>query len=208
MNNQRGSALFFNILIFMLISFLGLRMLNFKMKTIKRSRYISKQYLCMKEYNGKTKHHVRNMEAINSVILIAKSIDYLSIAFPVLRPFVMVAQYLGKGVKAAQNAVHVAYMKNYYDWYLKGCYFAPNFIKTPYKHSGLLKRNELTGSAILRSKKWNQKLLAIKEKFILDTDVKKDGYFSTSYQTQELALPNLKKLQNFSIKEALQALLF
>ena len=208
MNNQKGSALLFNILIFMLISFIGLRMLNFKMRTIKRSRYISQQYLCMKEYNGKTKHHIRNMEAINSVILIAKSIDYLSIAFPVLKPFVLVAQYLGKGVKGAQELVHVAYMKNYYDWYSKGCYFTPNFIKTPYKHSGLLERNKYTGSTILRSKKWNQKLLAIKEKFILDTEVEKNGYFSTSYQTQELAIADLKNFQHFSIKEALQALLF
>lgn len=213
MINQKGNSLLSGMLIFLMVSFLGLKVLNFKLKKIEDARYLTKQYLCMKEYNGETRKYIKYMETLNSIIALAKTIEYLSYAFPYLRPLVMIAQRAGQGVQYVQEAFHFSYLKNYLDWTTNSCYFDPRFFKNPYKISkyGLLERDRVSKKVIMRSKKWSQILFAPKQNFILKSDLEHSGLWTTDIETQEYALPQKIKFQKFTfkdLKEAMRQVLF
>lgn len=213
MINQNGNSILSGMLIFLMISFIGLKVLNFKLKKIEDARYLTNQYLCMKEYNGETRKYVKYMQTLNSVIELAKNIEYISYLFPVLRPLILIAQNAGRGVRYVQEAFHFSYLKNYLDWSRKSCYFDPRFFKNPYKinYYGLLKRDAISDKAIMRSKKWSQILYAPKQKFIIKSDLELSGFSSTNIKTQEYALPKKIKFQKFTfkdIKEAMRQVLF
>lgn len=213
MNNDKGSSLLSSMLVFLMIAFFGLKILNFKLKTIEDSRYRTNQYLCMKEYNGKTTEYIKFMESINRAIILAKAIEYITWIIPQLRPFVLYARKAGKGISYAQEAYHFSYLKNYIDWSRKSCYFDPRFFKNPYKmsHYGKLKRDNVTNEAIMREKKWSQILYAKDQNFILKSDLEYTGDLKTKIQTQEYAIPKMIKFRTPSfkdIKEAMRQILF
>lgn len=213
MNNQNGNSLLSGMLIFLMVSFIGLKVLNFKLKKIKDTRYRRTQYLCMKDYNGSTRKYVKYMETMNSAIFLAKTIEYLSYIAPQLRPFIIFARKAGKGMTYAQQAYHFSYLKNYLTWNRKGCYFDPRFFKNPYKMKayGILKRNKVTKKAVMRNKKWNQVIYAKDQNFILKSDLEYKGGRKTDIETQEYGIPKIpkfRKLKFKDLKEAMRQVLF
>lgn len=203
MNNQQGNSLFLSLLILMSISFLSLKLINNKLRKIERTRYINQQYLCMKEYNGSTSHFIKHIEVMNNFIILGKAVEYLSTIIPPLRGLIYLAAKYGiMTVKGVQNLSLISYLKKYYDYYQKGCYFSPEYFKTPFKHSFVqFKRSSISQITKRRSKKWTQDLYAYKELFMLRSHMKRKSY-SAKVQTQELQIPQNIKLH--SIRDYIQ----
>jgi len=152
---QRGSVSLFSLLILLLITIIGLKLISKKMDYISKHKSLIKNYLCSKEFNGVTGEHIGRLEKLNIAIKGLNTTGLIAMVIPGGAFITGSSIRVKKVIQRVQTVFHFAYMKKLFDFTRKGCFFSPNAYKTPYKNKVYrLERNAL-GLAKLRSKSWN-----------------------------------------------------
>ncbi|MCT4641861.1 MAG: hypothetical protein N4A33_06135 [Bacteriovoracaceae bacterium] len=190
--NQKGFGLIFNILFIMTFSLILLYIVSNKLNVLKDTKYLSKQYLCFKEFNAKTLRHVKNIEKLNLFFDGKILLDALTIAFPILGSFTISAHNAKKLVKATQNAIDISYSKNFVSYASKGCLFVPIKGRSPFetKSFGLLKRQKISEKAI-RKKEWKYGLYLKEKNMVLQSDFNLEKRFSPEVHTKGITALSL-----------------
>ncbi len=166
-NNDRGSISLLSLTLLLLVTVIGLKLIDNKLTYIKKNKILIRNYLCAKEFNGETKRYIFRIENLNTAIKGLNTSGIVSIIIPGGAIITSASYRAKKIIQKIQTVLHISYVKNLIVSTSKGCIFSPNAYKTPYRNQVYrLKRNKF-GLAKLRSKKWN--VYSVSGKHVLKT---------------------------------------
>lgn len=160
MNNQRGEATLFCVLILVALS--GLLTLcalelQYSFNLLKkRTRII----LCVKEAKGELHRYLRHMGRLNWLIKNTTRAQLVAVFFPPLLPYVANAEKLKDLAKSFQAAALVPYVGKISDLKKRGCPIDPQIYLTPYELGsdyGFKRTPE--GAARIRKTRWTYHFL-------------------------------------------------
>ena len=155
-NNQKGNITLLSLLLFFLISFIGLNLIQRKLIHMKKTKNLMQNYLCMKEYTGEIKRHNEVLEVTNLGIKAANAGKVLG--FFTSPTLVISANKLKSILKKTQTLYHFSFLKKVSSLYLKDCKFSASAFKTNYlsKGFGIKLERDKFGVVKKREKKWKK----------------------------------------------------
>lgn len=154
-NNQKGNTSFAGIIILLIVFTSALLLIQNKLHLIKKTKEISKSFLCTKKYTGLYKLHYKKIQKLNKAIFLLNTSKKASIFIPYIGLiFAKNVQSAEKTLILIQNTIHVSYMKNMYTLFREGCSFTPNIFKTAFVHKGFSLERDSFNRAKLRKKEW------------------------------------------------------
>lgn len=154
--NENGNSSFTGMIILLLVFTGALLLINNKLTLIKKTKMISKSFLCTKKYTGGFKMHHQKVQRINQAIILLNTTKKSSVFIPYIGIVVSKnAQNAEKALILLQNAFHVSYMKKMYSLFREGCSFTPNIFKTAFVHNGFTLERDQFNRAKIRKKKWS-----------------------------------------------------
>lgn len=155
MNNQKGDAILFCVLILVALSGLltltGLR-LELSLRQMEKRTEL---FLCVKEAKGELGVFLKTMGRLNWVLKNISRSQMVAVFIPYLWPYVGQAEELKKFVKISQEALLVSYQIKLADLMRRHCPLDPRTFPTPYELGadyGFSRTPE--GAAKLKVKTW------------------------------------------------------
>lgn len=155
MNNQKGEATLFCILILVALSGLltlcGLE-LHKNFSLLKKRTNL---FLCVKEAKGELNLYLISMGRLNWVLKNVTKAQMAAVFIPPLWPYVAETEKLKKTVKILQAGTLPLYLAQLNRLRNKGCALDPRMFQTPYKlGKDWGYEREAAGNAKLRGKEW------------------------------------------------------
>lgn len=177
MNNQRGEATLFCILILVALSGLltlcGLE-LQSSFQTLKKRTSL---FLCVKESKGELKLYIEKMGRLNWALDNISKAQLVALFIPPLWPYLGSADKIKKGVKTIQAMSLAPYLFKIKELKGRGCPIDPQMLMTPYVlGNDFAFARTKSGAAILRNPTWTYYFL--KKPYLLTLEV--DGTSSNS----------------------------
>lgn len=150
------------LIILLFVFTCSLMLIHNKLTLIKKTKEITKSYLCTKKYTGEFNRHYRKIQHINQALFLLNTTKKTGLFLPYIG--IVVAQNAHNAEKALillQNSIHISYMKYIYKLFKEGCSFTPNIFKTSFIHNGFTLKRDQFNRARIRKEEWKVYYISI-----------------------------------------------
>ena len=160
--NQRGSSLFFGIILMMILSVIGINYIETRIDGLKDLKNKQSILLCAKSFNGELSQFITRINHINTALKTLTAGQVLTIFIPGFN----IAAYKTtkaaiKALKMTQQILLFSFMKNKILGRYKSCQFSIGSTINPYRTNAtklVFKRNSFNETIKVKNK-WKNKII-------------------------------------------------